>query len=283
MSEERKVTPEKSLIPYEVRLIEQARNYCDLMKFPEVAISAVLSTLSMYNNLKDIIEKQRRLPDEQRALLIDTKTRLAAPVLKIIDDFVERHGIPYDAMTWVEGKPYPKADGLRYKLAADPRVLKTNVTIPIEAPSLNDNVIVGRECTIEFWNGQKFTRTGFADLNEIQARRAHSQASPGFMAMIAETRSERRCALKALGLPTGVAEEVIEAKEYEEATKETVVAPKASATMPGVPTNKAELLAMAQKQLSLGAAGVLRKLGKGSLSEITDFTKAWEILKGGQT
>ena len=282
MAEERKVTPEKSLIPYEVRLIEQARNYCDLMKFPEVAISAVLSTLSMYNNLKDIIEKQRRLPDEQRALLIDTKTRLAAQPLKMIDDFVERHGIPYDAMTWVEGKPYPKADGLRYKLAADPRVLKSEITIPLEPPNLGgENIMFGYECIIEFYNGQKFSSKGWCDLNELQARRVHSQASPAFAAMIAETRSKRRNRLSSLGLPTGVAEEVMEGKEYEEATKDTVTAPKAPVTMPGVPTNKAELLAMARKGLDLGAAGVLRKLGKGSLSEITDFAKAWEILKGG--
>jgi len=114
MAEEEKVTPEKSLIPYPESLIEQARKYADLMHFPPEAISAVLSALDMHWKLKEIVEKQMKLPDNERALQIDTKSPLAAVPLKQVDDFVAMHGIPYNVMTWFDGKPYPKADGLRY-------------------------------------------------------------------------------------------------------------------------------------------------------------------------
>jgi len=169
-------------------------------------------------------------------------------------------------------------------LAADTRILKLEITSPVELPKLDDNTWIGYECVIEFYNGQKFSSKGVVDLVEMQSRRRTSIASPGFMAMIAETRAKRRNRLSALGLPTGIAEEVMEGKEFEEASKESKAVVPTEMKVPGVPTNKAQLMAMALKdpEVNLRPHQVLTKLGLKSFSKIEDFAKAWAILKGGK-
>lgn len=278
MEEEKKET---SLTPYPAGIIEQARRYCSLVHLPEEAISAVLRALDNHSKLAQIVKQQQALSTEQRKALVDTRTAIADEPMRMIDDFVEMHVIPYTCMTWIEGKPYPKADGLRYKLQADPRVVKSVDTKPLEAPPLIDqnNMMVGYECTTEFYNGEKYHAVGWADLAELQTRRRSSAVSPGFMAMIAETRAKRRCTLAALGLPSGVAEEVTEGREYEEATvAEAKVAATEAAVMPSVPTNLAQLLAMAYSELHYAAQDIANKLGM-PIDKIVDFGDAWNKLK----
>ena len=155
---------EESIIPYPVAIIEQASKYCDLMHLPKEALSSVLRALDNHQKLKQIIAQQRKLPVEQRKALVNTKNPVADEPMRIIDEFVEMHMIPYTSVTWIEGQPYPKADGLRYKLMADPRVAKTVTTKILEAPKLIDenNMMVGYECVTEFWNGEKYYAVGSA-------------------------------------------------------------------------------------------------------------------------
>lgn len=268
---------EASIIPYSTNIISQATNYCDLMHLPKEAVSAVLRALDNHAKLNKIIAHQQALPLAERKKLVDTRNPIADEPMRMIDEFVEMHMIPYTAMTWIEGKPYPKADGLRYKLMAEPRVVKYVDTKPLEAPPLIDqnNMMVGYECTVEFFNGEKYHAVGWADLAELQTRRRGTNVSPGFMAMIAETRAKRRCTLAALGLPTGVAEEVTEGKEFEAAAKDVVVTP--VTPMPSVPTNLGQLIAMAYTDLSYSVTDITGKL-KMPLDKITDFGEAWKKL-----
>lgn len=270
---------EFSIIPYPTSIIQQAKSYCDLMHLPPEAVSAVLRALDNHSKLIKIINDQRKLPIEERKKLVDTKSPLANEPMKMIDDFVEMHMIPYTSMTWVEGHPYPKADGLRYKLQADPRISKSVDTRQLESPSLVDqnNMMVGYECYIEFFNGEKYHAVGWADLAELQARRVRSNVSPGFMCMIAETRAKRRCILAALGLPTGIAEEIIEGKEYEEASVNVAPVPTPEAA-PSVPTNLAQLIAKAYSELNYSVNDITVIVGI-PLNQITDFEAAWSKLK----
>lgn len=270
---------EKSLIPFPETAIEAAKRYCDLMHLPPIAVSAILRALDNHSKLLEVIKKQQALPLEARKKLVDTRTPLADDPMRMIDEFVEMHLVPYTCMTWIEGKPYPKADGLRYKLQADPRVVKSVDTKQLEAPPLIDqnNMMVGYECTTEFYNGERYHAVGWADIAELQTRRRGSNVSPGFMAMIAETRAKRRCTLAALGLPTGIAEEVSEGKEFEAASKEGIVTPVVTPTMPSVPTNLAQLLAMAYSDLHYSAQDIANKLGM-PLDKVIDFGEAWKKL-----
>ena len=121
---------------------------------------------------------------------------------------------------------------------------------------------------------------GWADLAELQTRRKNSSVSPGFMAMIAETRAKRRVTLAALGLPAGVAEEVSEGQEYAAASESSPVTTLVTVTKPkpelGKPANLPELLARAYSEKHMSVNQVLAKLG--SLDNITDFGKAWDTL-----
>ena len=76
----------------------------------------------------------------------------------MIDDFVEMHLIPYNCMTWVKGHPYPKAEGLRYKLQADPRIIKSVLSEPLISPPLVDanNMMMGYRATAVFFNGEMY-------------------------------------------------------------------------------------------------------------------------------
>ena len=76
MNETVKETP-LEIIPYSANLITQAQRYTDLMHLPKEAISAVIRTLDNYNKLVMIIDRQKKLPYEQRRLLVDTKSPLA--------------------------------------------------------------------------------------------------------------------------------------------------------------------------------------------------------------
>lgn len=274
---------EFNIIPYPTSVIQQAKNYCDLMHLSPEAVSAVLRALDNHSKLISIIKQQQSLPLDKRKALVDTKTPLADAPMQMIDDFVSMHLVPYTAMTWVEGHPYPKADGLRYKLMADTRIVRSVDTKPLEAPPLIDqnNMMVGYECTIEFFNGEKYHAVGWADIAELQARRTRTNVSPGFMAMIAETRSKRRCILAALGLPTGVAEEVTEGVEYEAASAAISKMPAVKVEpTPSVPVNLAQLLAMAYTAFHFNAQDLTSRLGP--LGKITDYGAAWGKLKEGQ-
>jgi len=282
--EEKKESTEiVNLLPYSNSLIAEADRYCTAMHLPKEASSSVIRTLDNFNKLRIIIERQSKLPYEQRRMLVDTKTPLAEQPLKLIDDFVEMHMIPYTSMTWVEGHPYPKAEGLRYKLQADPRILKEVVTEQLISPPMVDknNMIAGYKATALFWNNECYTAEGWADLAELQVRRKNSAVSPGFMMMIAETRAKRRLALAALGLPAGVAEEVQEGQEFQEASS-VIVKPSAviyeQKKVEFVkPKNLPEFLAKAYGDKHLSGADCERKLGV-SLSSISDYEKAWDSL-----
>lgn len=288
MVETKKTEETTYIIPYSTGVIEQVKKYIDLMKLPPESASSVVRALTNYAKLTEVIKSQLALSLELKKLLVDTRTPIADVPLSMIENFVIMHQIPFNAMTWIEGRPYPKADGLKWKLQADPRILKSVKTSKLPSPEVKDNFMVGYHCDIVFWNGETYDSDGWADFNELQTRRRSSQVSIGFLSMIAETRSIRRAIQKCLGLPAGVAEEVQDGVEFENAevpVKTTVVVPVPKAVIAETPTNLAIFLAKCQTELLLSPQEVVARLQLKSITEITNFKDSWDYLKqtkGGQ-
>jgi hypothetical protein len=220
---------------------------------------------------------------EKRRSLIDTgKVMLAPDSVALVDEYVAMHGIPYNYMTWVEGHPYPKAEGLRYKLRADPRILKKTVSAKISEKIDGENTVIGYHCEMDFWNGEHYDADGWADYAELATRRQRTKPSIGFICMIAETRSVRRCTMKALGLPSGVAEEVQDGIDYTQNQTEDVTTVKVKiVTEPPNNASRAAFITRCQIELKLDPEQVAKVITKAGLKleEVTDFEKAFEYVK----
>lgn len=275
---------EIALLPYASPLLKAAEAYCQQMHLPIESMSSIIYTIDNWNKLNRIVERQTQMAPDERKRLVDTTANLAPQVMKVIDDYVEMHLIPYTSMTWVEGHPYPKAEGLRYKLRSDARVLKSIKTTRILEALSSDNPTMGYHCDIDFWNSEHYEADGYADLAELQTRRQRTKPPVSFMAMIAETRSVRRCTMKALGLPTGVAEDIQEANEVEQGTTEKIVIVQTEAKAknePDASLTRATFLTKAQVELGLTPEQVNEKLAKAGvpLEQVTDWLKAFQFLK----
>jgi hypothetical protein len=263
------------IAPYQGNLIKGAEQYCTLMHLPTEAMSSIIYTFDSWQKLASIIARQQMLPPEKRRDLVDTgKTALAPQAVEAVDEYVRMHLIPYNYMTWLEGRPYPKAEGLRYKLRADMRILKQTKSTRIYEKIGGEETVIGYHTEMDFWNGEHYESDGWADYAELATRRQKTKPSVGFICMIAETRSVRRCTLKALGLPSGVAEEVQDGVEY--AQTEQHVAIKVT------PNNasRAAFISRCQIELMMNPEEVAKALEptKVKLDEITDFTKAFDYL-----
>ena len=273
--------------PYVPTIIKSAQTFREQMNLPVEAMSSIVYTLDSWNNLNEVVKRQRALPPEERKKLIKTQSNLAIQVVAVIDAYVEMHQIPYNCMTWVEGQPYPTAEGLRYKIRADARVVKSVRTQRIEVALDGPNPRIGYHCDIEFWNGEHYDADGWADMDELKTRRRNTKPPISFMCMIAETRSVRRATVKALGLPSSVAEDVQEGKEFDEGVTEKVVvvenAARVKVEMPDVnQMTRAAFLTKCQAELNFNPEQVGEKILTAGvkLEEVTDFQKAFDYLKG---
>jgi hypothetical protein len=94
--------------------------------------------------------------------------------------------------------------------------------------------------------------------------------------MIAETRSVRRCTLKALGLPSGVSEEVEDGIEYDKNTEKP-----ASIIVTPNNASRAAFITKCQDELKLTPEKVaeILKPSNVSIDSIKDYVKAFEYIK----
>ena len=255
-------------------IVKAAKDYLEATSLPQEALTSVVAMVKNHYGLLELIKYQRRLkPDKRKSFIGTSPGRVITDLkLKEIDDFVQMNSFPYNTLYIArDGNIAIRASGWRMKAQADPRCFKSWEEEPSERIEQSDgNVLFRKHVVAVFWTGERYGAEGWADVKEVQSRRASTEASPSFVAMIAETRAKTRALRDAIGLPFEIAEDIIEAAEmrYE-----------APVIGEGEITSAAELLARASRECSLRRKDILEILGVSSLGEITDFPASWEKIK----
>jgi len=259
--------------------LKEVQEVTKSMALPPEAVLSVLKAREAYRKLESMVEEQRKLPDEARKKLVQSKSPLTDYGLKLVDDFVAVHRIPYSCMALIEGSPYPRAEGIRLRLQADPRIFKGYRLEPLVIPNeASNNALAVVRCFAEFWNGEVYEDIGACDYKEEEDRR---RTKPPFVGQIVEkavTRAQRRVGIRALDIPTTVAEELQDWYELEEREAEAKVEERVEVETKGI-ANLAEFLAKCFTELQLRRGDIEAKLGM-KLSDITDFDGAFETLRG---
>jgi hypothetical protein len=194
---------EQALLATE-NIIKLAQEYTKQMSMPPEATSSVLRTLQAAQALKAMVQSQLALKPETKRKMLVTKEPISDQLLASIDEYCMANTFPYSFISIIQGKIYPMAQGLNLKMLADPRILRKmelvskEVTTPIDKDGKTTNYIVRITKRATFANGEQYEATGVADYLEVVAK--NKAATPAIVEMKAETRAERRCAMKALPL-----------------------------------------------------------------------------------
>lgn len=185
-------------------IIAAAQEYTKAMYMPPEATSSVLRTLQAAQALKEMVANQLTLKPETKRQLLATKEAVNDQLLASVDEYVTANVFPYSFISIIKGAIYPMAQGLNLKMLADPRILRSiqlvskEVITPTDKEGKGTNYIVRITKRATFANGETYEATGVADFLEISAKT--KGATPAIVEMKAETRAERRCAMKALPL-----------------------------------------------------------------------------------
>lgn len=260
----------------DLNIVEATKNFLEITGLPKDAFIPVLNMVQQHFALQNLIDRQRSLPDSARASLVGSRQTITPVKLRIIDDFVATYGFPYNALYIAQdGNVAVRSMGWRMKALADPRVFRGFEDTPIEMINLEDGNIVFRTRVVAlFLTGEKFPAEGWSDINELQARRANTQAPPSYAAMICQTRAHTRAWRLALGLPFDIAEDIISTTE--EATKETTAIVTAEPQGMGISQFLAEC-----KEIGLKVPDILARLNITNLGQIADYREALIKLRGG--
>lgn len=257
-------------------IVKAAKDYLEATSLPQEALTSVLVMVKNHYGLLELIKYQRRLKPDKRKSFIGTSPGRVITDLKLreIDDFVRLNSFPYNTLYIArDGNIAIRASGWRIKAQADPRCFKGWREEATERIEQSDgNVLFRKHVTALFWTGEEYGAEGWADIKEVQSRRASTEASPSFVAMIAETRAKTRALRDAIGLPFEIAEDVI-------AVNEAKYEPPTVGAGEGEITSTAELLAKASREFSLRRKDILGILGVDSLGKIDDLPAAWEKIK----
>jgi len=256
----------------ESRALEAAQRYTETVSLPPEAKTSVLNMVRNHFGLVDLVERQLKLPADERRKMVSIKQGrvITDTKLKEIDDFVKHNCVPYNCLYVTDdGTIAIRAAGWRIKCQADPRCLKgfENVTHKVE--DLNGTIVYTYEGDLVFWTGERYHATGSASTDEARA----SRTPMAHLRMIAETRMHTRAMRLAIGLPYEIAEDVVEAEEGKALPFPEV--PPVSGELRSV----ADLLARAWRELGMKRGDILQILSINSLGEITDLDEAWEKLE----
>ena len=196
-------TNEHALLATE-SIIKLAQQYTQQMSMPPEATSSVLRALQAAQALRDMVANQLALRPETKRKLLASKEAINDQLLESIDEYCKANIFPYSFISIIQGKIYPMAQGLNLKMLADPRILRKmelvskEVITPTDKDGKTTNYIVRITKRATFANGEQYEATGVADYLEVVSR--NKSATPAIVEMKAETRAERRCAMKALAL-----------------------------------------------------------------------------------
>lgn len=289
MDREEKTKPPavRDFVPDSV--VETARHYAEVAGLPKEASSSVVAAVSAYFGLKRLISQQQKLPPEVRKAMVSARITITDHMLKLIDQFVKQNLFPYNTLYVApDGNIAVKASGWRVRGQADPRVFKGWRDEPTEKIDLADgNILFRKRVTACFFDGSEYPAEGWADVKEVQSRRAKTEAPPSFVAMIAETRAKVRALRDAIGVPYDIAEDVLALEE----PRTTQFVEQAQFPEKGVsdkvPSESVEVVGMTipvflsrcYRDLGLALPKVLEKLGVSKVEEIPNLEKAYEQLE----
>lgn len=184
-------------------IITAAQEYTKQMAMQPEAISSVLRTLQAYKSLKALVEAQSALDKEAKLRLIQRSKNepIGDLLLKSIDGYCQANCFPYNFIAVINQNIYPMAQGLNLKLMADPRIFRSYQLVSKEIVVTDKNYICRTTKRILFANGESYEETGVCDIVQLMARTSDKNPpTPALVEMKAETRAERRCAIKALPL-----------------------------------------------------------------------------------
>ncbi len=179
-------------------VIEAAKQYVQAMSMPAEATSSVLRTMQAAKALKEMVESQLKLKPETKRKMLVTKEAVGDMLLASIDEYVASNTFPYAYIAIIQGKIYPMALGLNFKMLADPRIFRGWELVSKEVVTSEKNYVCRVTKRAIFANGETYEATGVADLIEVMQR--NKAATPAIVEMKSETRAERRACLKALPL-----------------------------------------------------------------------------------
>lgn len=191
-----------TLVPQNI--ITAAQEYTKAMSMPLEATASVLRTIQAARALQAMVQGQSQLKPETKRKMLVTKELISDQLLASIDEYCMANTFPYSFISIIQGKIYPMAQGLNLKMLADPRILRKmellskEVITPADKDGKTTNYIVRITKRATFANGEQYEATGVADYLEVVSK--NKAATPAIVEMKAETRSERRCAIKALPL-----------------------------------------------------------------------------------
>ena len=188
-------------------IIKLAQEYTKQMSMPPEATSSVLRALQAAQALRSMVDSQYKSNDDTKRRLIvhAPKESIGDALLKSIDNYCLTNIFPYSFVAIIDQKIYPMALGLNLKLLADPRIFRgwqivTKETIITEGKEGKEgNYICRVTKRANFANGEFYESTGICDYRQLIAANTKNPG-PALVEMKAETRAERRAALKALAL-----------------------------------------------------------------------------------
>lgn len=245
----------------------------EAMGLPKEATVSVLQTMQAVQKIEENLRRQRKLTDNERRALIQSREPVSPLVLPKFVAYSEMHRIPLENLANIEGKPFATAVALREKVTTDLRIRKSMV-ITEETSGLMENGMLWAKCKwkLTYWSGETFDGIGTADSIELGIKR---RGNVGLMDVVhmARTRGERHALRTALALPIVLAEDVEEGQKSN--GKIIDVTPTTAAAYPN---NLGEFVAKAQKELGMNFPQVKKSIMaifKIDVNEVANWKEAW--------